>query len=115
MATIWTCSFGIEHEYPDDWNFGPNHNDPRYDWRYEPTSYIYLDADMKGGWQTSAPLCDDEALDDFTKVQLAANYDPPLKWLMARRPGEGKPKIVPFYYSMEDDTIYPFGSRTVTT
>lgn len=108
---MWECEYGEDHEYPDDWNFGPSGTDPRADWRFLPSSYTYLDAAMEGAWQTSVPLCDDEALDNFTKVQNEVNYDPPLRYLMVRRPGEhSKPHVLPFVYNAETDMVYPTGS-----
>lgn len=105
----WDCGYeDCHHEFPDDWWFGgADGNDPRMDFRWQPISYIYLDADMEGVWQTTAPICDGQALDEFTKIQQSAGYDPPLKYIMARRPDEGKPHILPFQYNVSDDTVYP--------
>lgn len=105
---IWDCGYGCNHEYPDDWQFGPNGNDPRADWRYQAASYIYLDSELDGVWQTMVPMCDEEALDNFTSVRDIEMPDGiTVQYIMVRRPGEGKPHLLPFKYDASNDTVYP--------
>lgn len=52
-----------EHEYPDDWEFGgANGGDPRADRRWQPTTYEYLNRNLRPVYVSTVPLCDHEAI-----------------------------------------------------
>ena len=101
------CSFEPPHthEYPDDWIFGgATGDDPRADRRWHPTTYEYYNDRLERIAVTQVPLCDDEALDYFTKVgEWGKNFNP--VWLWAVRP-EGI-TVLPFTYDKSTDTVYP--------
>lgn len=92
------------HEFPDDWTFGgPNETDPRADPRWKPTTYEYYDSKVRRIHVTQVPLCDDEALDYFTKVAgWGAGFDP--VWVSAKRP-DGNMEMLPWTYSKATDEI----------
>jgi hypothetical protein len=93
------------HEYPDCWIFGgANELDPRADPRWKPTTYIYYDRDTSEITTTQWPLCDDEALDNFTQVARIRGADP--RWISAKRPSSS-PEMLPFLYDKATDTVYP--------
>lgn len=94
------------HEYPDDWVFGGTDGlHPGADPRYKPNNYEYYDEKLTIIHTTSVPLCDEQALDEFTKV---AGYGPGFrpKWLSVRRP-DGKIEMLPWTYNKDTDTLYP--------
>jgi len=94
------------HEYPDDWMFGgANGLHPAGDPRYRPTTYIYYDHRFEMVHLTQEFLCDDEALDKFTKV---AQYCDPYV-VEAKRP-DGTKEMLPFTYSKSEDTVRPLAS-----
>lgn len=98
------------HTYPDDWDFGgPNGTDPRTDRRYRLTTYRYIDAQLNIIDTTQAPLCDDQAIDEFTKV---ANYGPGFNpvWLQATR-SDGRVETLPWTYDKTTDTVTPRDSH----
>lgn len=102
------CRFEPEHyhEYPDDWIFdGANGLDPRADPRYRPTTYEYYDDQAQRIELTQVPLCDDQAIDEFTRV---ANLGPAFNpvWVSAKRPG-GKLEMLPWMYSKKEDLVSP--------
>ena len=107
---VWVlqCNYEPEHthEYPGDWQFGGADGlDPRTDARYEPSTYTYFDDRLRAVHITQAPLCDDQALDEFTKVAgFGPDYHP--VWLTVRRPGERTPETLPFTYDLASDTIF---------
>ena len=102
------CRFdGPDHEYDDDWKFGgANGEHPGADERFAPTMYQYLDAELGYSYLASELLCDDEALDFFTTV--ATKYDPNVKWVAAKRPGETKYTVLPWVYVKATDTVHPY-------
>jgi hypothetical protein len=92
------------HTYSDDWDFGgANGLDPRADIRYRPTTYRYFDARLRVIDLTQVPLCDDQAIDEFTKV---AGYGPGFSpvWLQATRP-DGTVETIPWLYDKATDTV----------
>lgn len=95
-----------EHEWPDDWLFGgANGLDPRADPRYEATTYTYYDEDLSVLWITQAPLCDDQALDEFTKIAgMGWNWKPTL--VTAKRPDKTI-EFLPWVYDKATDMITP--------
>jgi hypothetical protein len=106
---ILTCRYEPPHthEYPDDWQFdGANGLDPRADPRYRGSTYFYYDADLTLLEVTQVPLCDDQALDEFTKV---AGYGPRFnpRYIQVKRPGESKPSPMPWNYYKETDEVVP--------
>lgn len=92
------------HEFSDDWSFGGARNqDPRADRRWTQTTYIYLNDHLNVVWTTQAPLCLDQALDEFTKhASLGAVY------LQTRR--NGVVELEDWTYDPETDTVNPLGA-----
>lgn len=104
------CEYGVDHEFhefPDDWQFGgARGTHPAADPRWKPTTYEYWNEfRVQRLFLTQTPLCDDQALDEFTKI---ANRGP--KWnptmLMVIRP-DGKPEVLPWIYNKETDELSP--------
>lgn len=94
------------HEYPDDWNLGgANATDPRADSRWRPSTYEYIDDRLDCIHTTQVPLCDDQALDEFTKV---AGYGPDFNpvWLKVCRP-DGTEEMLPWIYDKQTDEVRP--------
>lgn len=93
------------HEFPDDWVFGgANQLDPRSDPRWEPVTYVYLDRDLKEIWRTQAPLCLDQALDEFTRqADIGAAF-------LQYGPARGSLELASWRYDRATDTIYPLGA-----
>lgn len=94
------------HSFPEDWVFGGASGlHPAADPRWTPTTYEYYDGALHVVETTQVPLCDDQAIDEFTKV---ANYGPGYKpvYLSKRQPGE-RPHMLPWVYDKETDTVYP--------
>ena len=104
------CRFEPEHyhEYPDDWQFGgANGLDPRADPRWRGTTYEYYNAQAERIELTQVPLCDDQAIDEFTRVaNLGPGFDP--VWLSAKRPG-GALEMLPWTYDKKTDEVSPRG------
>jgi hypothetical protein len=98
------------HEYPDDWKFGgANGLHPGADPRWKPTTYEYFDDKIQRIHVTQTPLCDDQALDEFTKIaRMGPTFNP--KWLRVRRP-DGTTEMLPWEYNKEQDTFYPTGGN----
>lgn len=94
-----------EHSYPEDWIFGGADGlHPGADLRYQPTTYTYYDADLSELWVTQTPLCDDQALDEFTLVSSIKDSNP--KWLSVKRPGQ-KAEMLPWTYDRITDMLTP--------
>lgn len=109
MTLVQECTFDPphEHEFPDDWVFGgPSDTDPRADERFHPEGYQYFDERLNLLTTTSAYLCDDEALDAFTKV---ANYGPDWnpKYIAVRRRHTLKYEMMPWTYDKTEDMVTP--------
>lgn len=92
------------HEFPDDWIFGGADGlDPRSDPRWRPTTFRYSDDHLNQLFLTQEFLCDDEAIDKFTRV---ARYGTP--WtLEVKRPGESRFTMLPWLYDKETDSVSP--------
>lgn len=104
---IWELDCGYDdapHEFPIDWIFGgANECDPRSDPRWMPTTYQYYDEKLKIIHVTQTPLCDEQAIDEFTKVStFGRGYNP--VWLAVKRPGEEKFAMLPVKYDKTTDT-----------
>jgi hypothetical protein len=91
------------HRFPDDWEFGgANGQDPRADPRWQPTTYRHLAAHLDEVWLTQTPLCDDQAIDEFTKhSELGVVY------LQVRRPGERDFVLLDWQYDRVADLVSP--------
>ena len=110
---ILECKYDTEpghrpHEFPDDWVLGgPLGNDPRADPRWRGTTYSYLDDRLREVHWTQVPLCDDQALDEFTKVaNFGPNFNP--TYLQCKRPG-GEVVVLGWKYDPDTDTLHPWG------
>lgn len=107
MTVIIECEYDIPHthEFPDDWEFGGANGlhfgaDPRW----EPTVYTYYNESLEEICITSAPLCDQQAIDEFTKIAaLGSGYSP--VYLSAKHRGEPVGTMLPVKYSKTDDTV----------
>ena len=105
MSQFLDCGYDDgPHEFPDDWIFGgADGKHPGADPRWEPTTYIYYDAQLHVVHLTSAYLCDEEAIDNFTTVSgYGPGYDP--AYLAAMRPGVAKQEMLPVMYDKATDT-----------
>lgn len=98
-----------EHTYPDDWTFGGALGlDPRADERWQATTYYYYADDATILWTTQTPLCDDQALDEFTKIAaMGKTFNP--KWLGVKRPGETNIEMLPWVYDKSTDELSELG------
>jgi hypothetical protein len=102
------CGYGVdhdEHEFPEDWVFGgANGLDPRADARWRPTTYTYFSERLDVLAATQTPLCDDQAIDEFTVV---STYGPAFnpKYIYALRPGADKPERLMVTYDKATDTV----------
>lgn len=105
--TVILCEYDIphEHEFPEDWVFGGA--DGMHfgaDVRWKPVSYTYYNEAFEAIHVTSAPLCDQQAIDEFT---LVANYGAGFVpvYLGARHQGEAVATMLPVKYNKADDTV----------
>lgn len=98
------CKYGEPHKYPSDWKFGgADGKHPGADSRWSPTVYIYWSEDFDQIFVTSSPVCDDQAIDEFTKIaEIFPNEKP--KYLSARRPG-GKEEMLTLTYDRATDEV----------
>lgn len=96
------------HSYPDDWIMGGASGlDPRADPRFRPTTYEYYNEGLVLIHTTQVPLCDDQAIDEFTLVaEFGPRYNP--VWLTARRP-DGKLVMLDWVYDKTTDVVTPRG------
>ena len=93
------------HQYPDDWEFGgASGTDPRADRRWKPSTYIYYDADLTVLETSQTPLCDDQAIDEFTKVAAKGRDFNPV-WLYVARPGMRRAFRIPWKYDKQTDEV----------
>ena len=107
MTIIIDCDYDIPHthEFPDDWIFGgANGLHPGADPRWEPTSYTYYNSSFEPIATTSAPVCDQQAIDEFTIVASYGLGFTPV-YLSAKRRGELAGTMLPVQYSKSDDTV----------
>lgn len=106
--TVLECTYfePHTHEYPEGWEFGgATGADPRADPRYEATTYTYFDADVTVLWVTQAPLCDEQAIEEFTKIaNMSRRHNP--RWLSAKRP-DGSDVLLPWVYDKSEDVVDP--------
>lgn len=104
---IKTCRFEPPHThvYPDDWEFGgANGKDPAADPRYRPTTYTYWSDKFELLELTSAPRCDDQAIDYFTQVAgFGPAYNP--VYIQATRP-DGAVERLPVRYNKSTDEVF---------
>jgi TPR repeat protein len=99
------CGYeGPDHEYAWDWLFGgADQNDPRADARWKPNTYTYYDERLDIICTTQTPLCDDQAIDEFTRVAgMGPKYKP--RYLSVLRPNSDKPEMLPWEYDFRTDT-----------
>lgn len=97
------------HIFPGDWVFGgADGNDPGADPRWESSSYHYLNEFAQTVWVTSAPLCEHQALDQFTLVSSFGDLHP--RYLEVRHPGESTYTVLPWEYRESADTLHPMVS-----
>jgi hypothetical protein len=94
-----------EHQYLDGWDFGgASGEDPRNDSRWKPSTYRYYDANLKQIYLTQTPICDDQAIDEFSKVvSFGSKYNP--VYISVVRPGETEPSILPWKYDKKTDEV----------
>ena len=98
------CGYGCKHEFPDDWDFGPDGEDERSDPRWQPSTYTYLDNRLQEVHVTQRPRCDEEALDYFTNVASWGDFRPFL--CQVKRPGADKQETLAWTYNKADDTLH---------
>lgn len=102
------CQYeGPPHEFPDDWEFGGADGEhPGADPRYKPTTYHYYNDQAQVIFTTQTFLCDDEAIDKFTKVsQYGKSFNP--VWVSATRylkDGSRVVEMLPWTYDKDTDT-----------
>lgn len=102
------CEYGVEHSehiFDEDWIFGgANGIDPRADIRWMPTTYQYFDDKLKLLHTTQTPLCDDQAIDEFTVVStFGPDWNP--VWIAVKRQGEEKFQMLPVKYDKATDEV----------
>lgn len=98
---LWEMNYEVgndecRHTLPAGWEFaGPTEQDPRADRRWWPTTYTYLDRNLRKRYVSQEPFCDHVALGSFMqKVQgrLPEHLHPFYVWAM--RPGQDKPDVI---------------------
>lgn len=106
--TILECEYdGPPHEFPDDWEFGgADGKHPGADPRFLPTTYTYYNRLARPIFSTQTPQCDDQAIDEFTRI---ANFGPSFSpvWVIASRPpqdGIRAMEMLPWTYDKTTDT-----------
>jgi hypothetical protein len=100
------CGYGCEaHFFPLGWTFGgANGSDPRTDSRWRPTTYTYYNERAESIHVTQTPLCDEQAIDEFTLVSSYGNSFIPV-YVAALRP-DGKVEMLKVRYDKVSDTAY---------
>ena len=93
------------HTFPYDWFFGgPEGSDFRADARWRPSVYVYMSENLEVLHTTSAPGCDDEAIDGFTTIaNYGKGFNP--RWLRVRRP-DGTSHTIPVIYYKKTDEVF---------
>lgn len=107
MTLIQECGYEPKHyhEYPDDWSFGgASGTDPRKDERFLPDTYQYLDSSLRVLHTTQVPLCDDEAIDNFTAIARYGSEFVPV-YLQVKRAGKRDYVVLPFTYDTRTDLV----------
>lgn len=106
---IQECPYEPEHvhTFPKNWIFGgASGTDPRVDPRWKPDVYLYYDRSLRLLHTTSVPFCDDEAIDDFTRIAaLGSDFDP--VYIGVVRAGERKQHLLPWVYNKKEDLVTP--------
>lgn len=94
------------HEFEDDWEFGGADGlDPRADPRWRPTTYEYFDGGLHPIYVTQTPLCDDQAIDEFTLVaEISWEFVPVY---LSAKPYGGKSEMLGWKYDKATDTVKP--------
>lgn len=95
-----------QHVFPEDWIFGgANGLHPGADPRWKPTTYTYRDAMLNLVHVTQTPLCDEQALYEFTKIRdCGTDYYP--VYLEIQPPGE-LAFLAKWRYNRHTDTLEP--------
>lgn len=96
-----------QHKFPGDWKIGgATGEDPRVDVRWVPDTYEYYDGEVHVIHTTSALLCDEHALDYFTKV---ASWGPTMNpiWVSVIRHGTRQVIMLPWTYDKVTDMLAP--------
>ena len=97
-----------KHRFPADWFLGGSDGlDFRADARFVPSTYVYFDNRLQPIHITSAPGCDHQAIDEFSKVAGWGDGFNPV-WLQVTRKG-GKPETLPITYDKTEDAVYSSG------
>lgn len=93
------------HEFPNDWVMaGANGEDPRADPRWKPTTYLYYDWQAQVIWTTQTPLCDEQAIDEFTKIRdMGPSFRP--KWIGKYQGLPGTVEMLPYVYDPATDEV----------
>lgn len=93
------------HTYPDDWIFGgADGAHPAADPRWVVSRYYYFDDRFDCIYVTSTPTCDDEALDDFTRVALLGSDFNPV-YIGKRKVEDSTPVMMAFKYDKATDYV----------
>lgn len=107
---VLECNYdGPAHEFPDDWQFGgANGLHPGADPRWVASTYEYYDNRARLIYLTQTPLCNDQALDECTRV---ANFGPGFNpvWIAVIKIVDGQRKAImlPWTYDKASDTLFP--------
>lgn len=107
MTLVLECPYEPPHvhEFPDDWEFaGADGTDPRADHRYRSDTWVYLDATLHEVHLTQVPLCDDQAIDEFTKV---AGWGLNPVYLQVKRAGTTEFIVLEWKYDEQSDQVSP--------
>lgn len=114
LETVINCTYldePHEHVYPGDWIFGGAcGTHPGADPRYRPTTYTYRNEMLEHIYVTQAPLCEEQALDEFTNVSQNFPGSNPV-YLEIVLPG-GVPKLSRWRYNSSEDTLSPIPERS---
>ncbi len=107
---LWDCGYLDEGEevcceFPEDWIFGGADNlHPGADPRWEASVYRYLNEYAEEVFITTAPICEHQALDQFTDVSSFGDTHP--RYLEIRGPGEREFITLGWEYREANDTLY---------
>jgi hypothetical protein len=69
-----------------------------------PTTYQYFDEKLQVLHTTQTPLCDDQAIDEFTRVASWFRTARP-KFITVKRPGDTAFVMLPVEYDAATDTV----------
>lgn len=95
-----------EHVFPADWVFGgADGMHPGADPRWKPTTYTYRNALLEHVYVTQTPLCDDQAIDEFTRIRdMGTGFDPVY---LEIQPPDGLAFLARWRYDGPSDTVRP--------